>query len=902
MNVGVRRRSRAHSALMEKRPALNHPTSERRVAARRSTLCDESADTGARVAAARELAALGGDAATEALGSTLSSAAEPVVRAAAEALGSIGAPAADAAPALEAALARANGSTWEAVAEALSRVDPTYRVAIGDVVGIRHRQAGSTLPDEVIENVPSLIGHMDLDERYTYVNRAYAEWAGKPVDEIVGTTVRDVFGDAVRQSIDERLRAAFGGAEVDFTNRVTFHGVRERDIRVRYVPDKTPQGDVQGLYVILEDVTDLVRTVDELQASESRLHRLVSAIPDSILRVDSTGVILDLASPRHPEGATYIGRHVEEFLYGEEPGSSVACIARAIATREMQGLDLAIDFHGDPRQFEARYAAIDNTEVFVIVRDVTGVRRLEDDLRELNQQLEERVADRTAALAREAAARQEANSALAARAEELERVMRDARCIIWQSNIEQVEGGRLVWTPTRTDDPIFRAVLPLTVEPGDTYLDAWRNSILPDDKERMDVAGNQAVLNDQAGYVQTYTCVDGSGSHRRIREDVTLRRTGPRTWEAVGVAHDVTSLAEAEEVTQRLATRFRAVFQNAPVGMLIRDAASSLTHTNLALHEMLGYSEAELRPLQPEDLIDPRDWNDDARRLVDELRDGTRDSYSVERRYVRKNGESFWVHLRVYVVRDNSGELLYSIAMLEDISARRAAQAAIESHERERARLLQRVVDIQEEERARIAYELHDQIGQQLTSLLLGLKAAEASTEISDMRAQTAALREDTTQAVDSVRQMAFDMRPAALDDMGAVTALRRDVEALGGSADFHAVFRAYDEDAVNLTPEAEVALYRVVSAALTNIVQHAQAKNVSVIIQPREDAALAVVEDDGRGFDAEAIMDGPVEARFGLLAMQERIANVGGDLTFESSVGEGSVVRITLPMQRPDP
>jgi PAS domain S-box-containing protein len=900
-NCGV---ARCPQALTEKPNALTDTPYIAPVAELIGLLQASDADQAARVAAARDLGAIGGDAAIEALAAALHGDIDEVSHAAIEALGAVGAAAAASGPALASLLLASDTATRPTIVRALARVDPSYAVPVsalaGEVCGEGAPQRPPP-PQDVLDNVPALVGHMGPDRRYTYVNRAYSDWAGKPAREIVGLSVRDLFGNVVYEGIADQIQAAFEGQTVEFDNRVTFHGERPRDVRVRYIPDRAPSGEVRGIYVLLSDVTDLTRTLAALRASEARLQRLLQSVPDTIMRADPDGVILDFASPRHPDPARFIGKPVSDFVPGAEHQQMKQATRQAIATGEVQSLDLDVWFDGAQRQFEARHVRIDDDEAFVIVRDVSDVHSLEHDLREMNQQLEERVADRTAALARESLGRKEANEALAARAEELERVLRDARCIIWRSNITQVEGKRLIWTPSRTDDAMFRAVLPLTVKPGESYQDAWTNSILPEDKARMDTVGNRAVLSGQAGYVQTYTCTDENGSARRIREDVALRRTGKGSWEAVGVAHDITLLAEAEEVQQQIEERFQTVFHSAPLGMLIRDRASVITHANQALCDMLGYTADELRLLQPEDITDPEDWDQAAKTYIDELIDGRRDAYDVERRYTRKGGESFWVHLRVNAVRDAGGALLYAVSMFEDITERREADEAIQNHEEERTRLLQRIVDVQEEERARIAYELHDQVGQQLTSLLLGLKAAEASTRLTDMRAQAAALREDTAKAVEDVRQMAFDMRPSALDDMGVVTALRRDIEILSQTASFHAVFRAYDEDAIVLSADSEVALYRVVSAALTNTVQHARATHMSVIIQPRDGAVLATVEDDGRGFDTQAVLGGPVEARFGLLAMQERIANVGGELTFQSSVGEGSTVHITLPMQRPN-
>lgn len=829
------------------------------------------------------------------------------------------------------------------------------------------------------------------------------------------------------------------------------------------MPDLGDDGTVQGVYALVNDVTDLARTVEELRASEGRLRRIVGAIPDTTLRLSSDGSILDFASTTDDDAQQFVGSNVSVLVRNKDLGDVMTCISRAIATGEIQRQDLRAFEGGELRHFECRSARVNEQEVFVIVRDVTDIRQLEDDLRALNQQLEERVEDRTAALERESASRRDTSQALRERAEELDRVLRNAKCIFWRSTIVENENGRLIWTPTRTDDPVYRAVLPLNIPPGRTYIEAWRDAIAPADRDAMDRTGNDAIREGRDQYQQAFTCTDAHGRPRRIQEDVSIKRTGPgrweaagvardvtsltdaeavqqqleeriadraaalarevaarrdasealraraeeldrvlrdakcilwrsevvqgddgtlnwtpkrmdapnflavlplavkrgqthleawgeavmpadrrrlnrirtdavlegrdryqyeygcvvesgevrrmhedvsvrrigpRRWEAVGVARDVTSFAAAEAIQHELEQRFRAVFDNSPVGMLIRNRNLVVTHANKALCDMLGYTLEELRELDIAAIADPEEHTTDNRRLSVELLEGVRDSYEVERRHLRKNGESFWVRLRVYAVRDDNGEFVYTVAMQEDISDRKAAEAAIQAHEHERTQLLQRIVDVQEEERARISFELHDQIGQQLTSLLLGLRAAEAATDLTVMKQQTAELRTETTEAVEAVRQMAFDMRPGTLDDLGVVTALRRDVENIARSAGFHAVFRVYDEDRLRLSSDAEVALYRVVNAALTNIVQHARASNVSVILQPQDTDALVMVEDDGVGFDTEAAMAGPVEARFGLLGMQERMASVGGRVNVESTPGEGTATFITLPLE----
>ncbi|MEO2005097.1 MAG: histidine kinase, partial [Candidatus Poribacteria bacterium] len=188
-------------------------------------------------------------------------------------------------------------------------------------------------------------------------------------------------------------------------------------------------------------------------------------------------------------------------------------------------------------------------------------------------------------------------------------------------------------------------------------------------------------------------------------------------------------------------------------------------------------------------------------------------------------------------------------------------------------RRVKRLVTVQEEEQARIAREFHDPVGQGLTSLLLELRVLEASPTWEVAKQRASEMRALAAGTLEDVRRTAFEMRPAALDDVGVVAALRRDVEVLSKNASFDATFHVHNADDLRLSGDADLVLYRVVHAAITNIIRHAQAENVSVVIQAQEKAAPVMVGDDGVGFDVDAVMNGPLEGKFGLLAMRERVA-----------------------------
>jgi two-component system sensor histidine kinase UhpB len=212
-----------------------------------------------------------------------------------------------------------------------------------------------------------------------------------------------------------------------------------------------------------------------------------------------------------------------------------------------------------------------------------------------------------------------------------------------------------------------------------------------------------------------------------------------------------------------------------------------------------------------------------------------------------------------------------------------------------RQELSQRVLSAQEEERRRIARELHDETGQALTSLLVGLKALERVENAAELQQRVAALRSMTSATLDSVHRLALELRPAALDELGLVPALRAYARDYAQQHSLKVEFHACDL-AERPAPAVELALYRVVQEALTNVARHAAARRVWVSLERHNGTVTAKVEDDGRGFNP-----GPLQrARgrcLGLFGMQERLATVGGRLAIEGAHGAGTRIVAEAPL-----
>ena len=224
-------------------------------------------------------------------------------------------------------------------------------------------------------------------------------------------------------------------------------------------------------------------------------------------------------------------------------------------------------------------------------------------------------------------------------------------------------------------------------------------------------------------------------------------------------------------------------------------------------------------------------------------------------------------------------------------------QVMVGALERERNDLLRQLATAEEEERLRLSRELHDEMGQLLTALLLGLKTLERGPDAGDQSARIEELEKLADRIARETQQLALDLRPAALDTLGLELALENLLqewtERTGTEIDFHSVGLGGER----FSPEVEAALYRVAQEALNNVLKHARATRVSVLLECRERFLRLIVEDDGTGFDVEQTLASPGKARrLGVRGMRERVARLGGTLEIESSPGGGTTLFVRIP------
>jgi PAS domain S-box-containing protein len=269
--------------------------------------------------------------------------------------------------------------------------------------------------------------------------------------------------------------------------------------------------------------------------------------------------------------------------------------------------------------------------------------------------------------------------------------------------------------------------------------------------------------------------------------------------------------------------------------------------------------------------------------------------FEVEYRITTRSGQLKHIREVGYARKDRAGAVSGLFGTAQDITEYKHAEEALRTYPR-------RLIETQEAERQRIAREMHDEIGQALTAIRLNLQVMQSATDASRLAPQWQDSIGLIDRALQQVRDLAFDLRPALLDDLGLVAALRWYVDREAQRAGFRAAFVA-DLSETCVPAELHTACFRIAQAALTNVVRHAQARQVWVELRQRAAELHLVIRDDGVGFEVRALGTRRTsEVHLGLQGMQERTRILGGQLDITSAPGRGTEIHARFPLRSPTP
>jgi PAS domain S-box-containing protein len=336
--------------------------------------------------------------------------------------------------------------------------------------------------------------------------------------------------------------------------------------------------------------------------------------------------------------------------------------------------------------------------------------------------------------------------------------------------------------------------------------------------------------------------------------------------------------------------RFRSLFAQASIGIALESLEGQILDVNPAFCAMIGYTKEDLQNATCSRISHPDDEQIEMV-LLDELRQGLRSSYRIEKRFFRKDGSQMWGQVSVSLLNRNQESAPLIIGMVSDVTAQKDAEAGLHLRDQELQRLAGSLIEAQEDERRRISRELHDDIGQRLALLVCELdiqRAGKASLIDQDSRTD---VRKELDSIATDIHELSHELHSASLKTCGIKVALKdlcwKYSHNHSLQIDLHA-----EEPVATLPPDVALCLFRVAQEALANAVKHGHAKKVLVLLAEDHGQLRLTIKDFGIGFDSTTQSTG-----IGLISMRERLRLCGGNLLVISAPAQGTEIKAELPV-----
>ena len=753
-----------------------------------------------------------------------------------------------------------------------------------------------------------------------------------------------------RSYVDEKWNLALKGAPYDIEHRIVV-GHEIKWVREKAYLEFDQDRKLQGGFGITQDITERKKAEQALLASESKYRNLFENMTEEVhfwqLVRDERGCILTwrLVDANPPTLKSWDRGRIDEIrektadeIFGPGATDHYMPVVQKIMT---EGVPHSYEDYFPNLDKYFRFTSVPLGDYFITTgADITSIKKAEQVLRASHDELEMRVAARTKELSDEIAERRNVERQLRIQTTAMEAaadgiVITDPDgFILWVNPaliaLSGYEENELVGQHMR----LFKSG-----RHGEEFYRQMWAAILAGQKWQGEITN---CHKDGSLYIEEQTIAPVRGESGKISHFIAIK-------------HDITRQKQAEAELARRNKELQILSENEhkqrQLAETLRASAQALTQSldlDTVIHTLLKHLRALVLAdtasaifqggesfLEVRAVDGYEDWTDPAQLLSIKIEIETSALFqrllSTRRTLLitDTDEEPDWVaypgteliHNRMYLpvlIEDRLigviglGKVEVGYFSEEHVQWAEAltGQAAVAIQNawlfeqvragRERLQFLsRRLVEVQESERRYIARELHDHASQNLTSLMLGLGTVEKEADNPEfVRTRTAELKTMTDHVLEDLHRLAINLRPASLDHLGLTPALEQLIKAFRQDSDLDIKLKTvgFSEDE-RLPQDIETTLYRVVQEALTNVVRHARASHVDVVLERRGDVLLVIVEDDGKGFDFSLVKR---EGHLGLLGIQERAEMLGGTLTVESKPGSGTTLFVEVPYANP--
>ena len=355
---------------------------------------------------------------------------------------------------------------------------------------------------------------------------------------------------------------------------------------------------------------------------------------------------------------------------------------------------------------------------------------------------------------------------------------------------------------------------------------------------------------------------------------------------------ELTKLAEELKDSE---TRLKAIIDNEPECIKLTSPDGILLDMNPA--GLLMVEAESLEQIAGHKIVDLVEVHD-RKRYADFHQSICRgESGILEFRLIGLRGTLRWMETHAVPLRNNAGEVISVLSVTRDISEKRHSDQKFKE-------LAQRIIETQELERKRIARELHDSVGQMLSSVKFRIQSAGEK-----IQSQKSKIWKDLSgawtlleQSIHEIRRIAHNLRPSILDDLGLISAVRSMCEEFGERTSITVNLRS-SRFPNRLPPEVELSVFRIIQEVLNNVEQHSKATKLALQIQQKNSHLLVRIKDNGKGFDPLGVQKQRSRARgYGLDGIRERVATIGGQVQLQTELNKGVEIQIKIPLEKQAP
>jgi PAS domain S-box-containing protein len=724
-----------------------------------------------------------------------------------------------------------------------------------DVTDSRMAQNAKYHLAAIVESSQDSIVTINLDGVITSWNKAAEQLYGYPAAEAVGKSLTELTLPQNLLEVLANIEHVRNSQKVEIFDSVRLHkDSREIHLEVVMSPVKDETGEVIGVSTLARDVTERRRAVESLRESEARLQKAISIETVGIIFFNAEGVI-------HHTNEAFLrmsGYSQEEIRLGKihwedlTPPEFMEAFLKAADELKTKGQSTPYEkqyIRPDGSRWWGLFYGkqLSENEFVKFVINITERKDAEAQLRESEQRI--RIA------------------------------------------VEAAELGTWDWD-LKTNEVFWndRHFTLFGLKPGRNPIppDYFFNYVHPQDRERVERTIQKAVLEKNV-YDTEFRIVkqDGSEGWMSGYGRVTEEADGATT-KMSGVIFDINERKQAEESLRKSEEHLNLILESTKdYAIITYNLEGRVTRWNTGAEMIFGFSEKEAVGQRSHFIFTPEDIaaKEPEKEMADALNKGRAED---ERWHIRKDGSRFFASGVMQPLRD--GSMQGFVKICRDQTERLVAENAVREKE-----MLTQLVSMQEDERRRIAREIHDHIGQQITVLRFKLESIKKMCDDAPICNEIDVVEEITERLDKEIDFLAWELRPASLDDLGLKVTLGNFINEWSRHTNIKAEYHAVGFSKAHLDFEIQTNLYRIAQEALNNIYKHAKPKNVSILLEKRGNIVSLIIEDDGVGFSTK---DKKNRTKgMGLIGMSERAKICGGTLEIESKKGKGTTIFARVPL-----